>query len=84
MNAIFLAIRVPFFVVGVILWTLFAIFLWALGAIVGILALPFKFLQAAFENDKKVITAFVREQFGLKEWLGVYVSMYHWLLGKSR
>ena len=71
-------LRFPFFLIGVILWTPFAILGFILAPILGILATPFKFIEAAWKNEKWILENHFNNLFKFDAIWDVYGEIYSW------
>ena len=85
MNGIFYLIgfifRFPIFLLGMVAWSGFGIPVALLIILFRILVLPFKFIGAAFRNDKTLLGNYVENIFEFFPWLlDTYGSIYRWLL----
>jgi hypothetical protein len=82
-EALGLLLRLPFFFIGLILWTIVGFPLWILVIVLGIARLPFQFLDASWNKNKgqweDAKNDFTEESSTY--FLRPYQELYRWLLG---
>ena len=56
-------LRFPFFLIRVILWTPFILMVFVLGNIFSVIGIPFKFIEAAWKNEKSILESWIKDIF---------------------
>ena len=71
-------LRFPFFVIGAILWTPFALLGFVLGPTIGTIGIPFRFIEAAWKNEKWILESQIDDLFKFDAIWEVHREMYDW------
>ena len=74
-------LRLPFFLLGVSLWTLAVVPLWLLVTSFGLLRLPFVFISAAWDNNKSTWeyeTSEFAKSIGPEFFINPYRQLFQW------
>ena len=76
-------LRFPFFVVGIIFWTLFIFMVYAIGSIASIILIPFKFIEAAWKNDTSILESWIKDELNWRGFSKGHRDLYAWWLKEN-
>ena len=79
MEPIFFLIRLAVFPFRFCLYSLFWVPFFCLGALWGVVSIPFAFFGAAMRNDSKYLEEHFKTYFNLDDFLSIYRDMFRWL-----
>lgn len=82
-GAIGVLLRLPFYLIGLVLVTVVVVPFSLLGQLLGLVAIPWVFLKSAFLNRPEVLQEHIKEYSGFDVG-GFYGDLWRWLQKGSR
>jgi hypothetical protein len=80
-KEIFFIIRFPFFLLGVVLGSVFWIPLMILWFAIDLIRTPIGFMKAAFANDQRILSDHCKETFDIERYLELCTGLWRWCKG---
>jgi hypothetical protein len=79
LESIAIIIRLPFFIIGFILY----IILWPPFWLFGVITLPFRFIGAALSNEINHFRYVTKSEYSWSKISKAYDDLFRWLMGKG-